>query len=350
MTERRPSSEAAELLEWYDRQRRDLPWRKNKNPYRIWVSEIMLQQTQVKTVLPYYEVFLEHFPTVEALAAAPIDDVLARWSGLGYYRRARQMHRAAVQLVEEGRPIPRTAEALEELPGIGAYTAAAIASIAFGEAVPVLDGNVERVMARRLALEEDPKKRAGRERLLAAAADLLDPERAGDSNQAFMELGATVCRPKAPKCLLCPLGAGCLGKGDAERYPPPRKRRKVERVELAVAVVREEGRLLLFRRPEGGVDLMPGLWELPTVPLEGGEALSDRLAGRYGGSWTLEATKERVRHGITHRSITLHLYLGAVEARDDSVGEGLEAAWVSPEARDRFATSSVVDKVLSRLP
>src|SRR5580700_687072 len=171
------------LLSWYGKHRRDLPWRRTQDPYRIWVSEVMLQQTRVEAVLPYYDRFLGRFPSVDALALAPLDEVLALWSGLGYYRRARQLHAAARRIVDAGE-FPRTIERLLELPGVGAYTAAAVASIAFGAAVPVLDGNVERVMARQLALAQDPKRAASRARLLDAAAALLDPARPGDSNQA----------------------------------------------------------------------------------------------------------------------------------------------------------------------
>ena len=167
----------------------------------------MLQQTQVKTVIPYYEAFLERFPNVETLAAASIGEVLASWSGLGYYRRARQLHRAAQEVVHRGEGLPENARALEKLPGIGPYTAAAVASIAFGEAVPVLDGNVERVLSRYVALSEDPKRRAHRNTLLALAAEILDRERPGESNQAMMELGATVCTPRRPQCGSCPIAA-----------------------------------------------------------------------------------------------------------------------------------------------
>ena len=184
---------AAALLKWYDAERRSLPWRATRDPYRIWISEIMLQQTRVQTVIPYYESFMTRFPTVEDLAAAPLEEVLALWSGLGYYRRARLMHEAAKRLAATG--FPARSSALEKLPGIGPYTAAAVASMAFGEAVPVLDGNVERVLCRRLALDRDPRRSAGRRLLLAATARLLDSKRPGDSNQALMDLGATICRP-----------------------------------------------------------------------------------------------------------------------------------------------------------
>src|SRR4051794_9600327 len=180
-----------------------------RDPYGIWLSEVMLQQTRVEVVLPYYARFLERFPTVRHLAATPLEDVLALWSGLGYYRRARQLHAAAQRVAAAGGDFPQTLEGLRALPGIGDYTAAAVASIAFGVAAPVLDGNVERVLSRWLAVSENPKESQARRRLLAAAESLLDPRRPGDSNQALMELGATLCTPRKPKCLFCPIAGGC---------------------------------------------------------------------------------------------------------------------------------------------
>ena len=335
----------AALLDWYDAERRPLPWRATRDAYRIWVSEIMLQQTRVQTVLPYYESFMKRFPSVEDLADAPLDEVLARWSGLGYYRRARWMHQAAKRVALEG--FPASASELEELPGIGPYTAAAIASMAFGESVPVLDGNVERVLCRRLGMDRDPRRSAPRRRLLAAATRLLDPERPGDSNQALMELGATICRPKRPDCGRCPLAEDCRARleGDPERYPPPRRRRAVERVELAVAVAHERGRVLLFRRPRGS-DLLAGMWELPNVALDSRiPAVEGALAEVYGGIWRLGAVRRRVRHGITHRALTLHAHPARFESGDE-IREGPEAAWVSAARRAELPVSSMVEKVL----
>ncbi len=347
-------SEAAKLLAWYDARRRELPWRETRDPYRVWISEVMLQQTQVKTVIPYYQAFVRRFPTVEELGLAAVDEVLARWSGLGYYRRARQLHRAAREMVAAGR-FPATARELERYPGIGPYTAAAVASIAFGEAVPVLDGNVERLLSRRLATAADPKRCAARQKLLAAAAALLDPERPGHSNQALMELGATVCRPLKPDCPSCVLATGCRARrrGDPERYPAPRRRRRVERRELAVAVARDRARVLLFRRPQDS-ELLSGMWELPNVPRGSttGE-IEEALAQRYGGRWRLAAAGATVRHGITYRAFEIHVYRARFEAGDcvseDSVAEGPEAAWVGPEERPRFPASSMVEKVLKVL-
>lgn len=307
----------------------------------------MLQQTQVKTVVPYFEGFLETFPTVAALAAAPVDQVLAVWSGLGYYRRARQLHRAAQEIVER-RSFPNSARELEELPGIGPYTAAAVASIAFGEAVTSLDGNVERVLSRYLALAGDPKQRRRRAALLAAGAALLDPEHPGESNQALMELGATVCVPRRPRCGECPLKELCRGRasGDPERFPPPRRRRPSERIAWSVAVVERQGRVLFFRRSPDS-DFLPGMWELPNVShgadLEG---LEQALAASYGGRWRLAEAAFAVRHAVTFRSLTLHVHrAGLVAGRR---GGGPTAAWIDPAKRAEYGLSSMFDKVLTR--
>ncbi len=338
----------AVLLTWYDSRRRSLPWRGTRDPYRIWVAEIMLQQTQVRTVIPYYEGFLARFPDVEALAVASLDEVLALWSGLGYYRRARQLHAAAKQVMKQGH-LPERSSELLKLPGIGPYTAAAVASIAFGESVPVLDGNVERVLSRRLGLDQDPKKAVARNRLLEAGAELLDLARPGDSNQALMELGATICRPKRPDCGSCPLAKGCRARvtGNPERFPPPRRRRQVERVDLAVAVARQKDRVLMFRRPEGS-GLLAGLWELPNVQWRGDLTTIEKALGRlYGGWWKLEPATDEVRHGITHHALVIHVHSARFNA-DDVVAEGPEAAWVAVGEMSDYPSSSAVEKVLER--
>jgi A/G-specific adenine glycosylase len=346
------TQEPRDLLSWFDRHRRDLPWRRTRDPYRIWVSEVMLQQTRVEAAISYYERFLERFPSVGDLARAPLEEVLALWSGLGYYRRARQLHAAARQIAEAGE-FPCTPDRLLELPGVGAYTAAAVASIAFGVAVPVLDGNVERVMARRLALADDPQRRAARERLLAAAAALLDPSRPGDSNQALMELGATLCLPQRPRCLLCPLRPGCAAanEGRPELYPPPRRRRRTESRQLLVALVTlpaECDRVLLFRRSsrEG---LLAGTWELPWIEVgeRQGSPPPRGLAEKYGGDWRLGPPLAAVRHGITYRDLRVtvcraELLPGAA----GEVRESLDSGWFDAGERSELPMSSLVGKVL----
>ncbi|NJL26362.1 MAG: A/G-specific adenine glycosylase [Thermoanaerobaculia bacterium] len=338
-----------DLLVWYEARRRDLPWRKTRDSYLIWVSEVMLQQTQVATVIPYYETFVARFPTVEALAAAAVDEVLTYWSGLGYYRRARQLHQAARQVVERGGAMPASSRELEGLPGIGSYTAAAIASIAFDEVVPVLDGNVERVLARLGAIAEDTKKAGVRRQLIATARQLLDRKRPGDSNQALMELGATVCRPQRPDCPACPLRRSCQGaKGDPELYPRPRPRREVERHHLTVALVVRGGKVLCFRRPQDSV-LLAGLWELPNVVRgETLETSASRLGTLYGGTFELGAELGQVRHTVTYRSLEMHVHRAVFRA-GTTVAEGPpEAAWISAETRGQYAFSSSVGKILEK--
>jgi A/G-specific adenine glycosylase len=263
------------LLGWYDHHRRDLPWRKTSDPYAIWVSEVMLQQTLVAVVSERYQMFLDRFPTVVDLALAPEQDVLALWSGLGYYRRARMLQKTAQFVTDhqQGR-LPRTVHELRLLPGIGTYTAAAIASIAYGERVAVVDGNVERVLCRMMGWEAG--RRTGgahqKRRIENLAEEMIDPERPGDFNQALMELGATVCRPRSPHCLVCPLCSDCKTRGEHSR--PPRAPMLSREVAYALSVrtspipdrayARSAREVLLEQRPESA-SVMPGLWELPSL-------------------------------------------------------------------------------------
>jgi A/G-specific adenine glycosylase len=268
-----------ELLAWYDTHARDLPWRQSADPYHIWISEVMLQQTRVAAVLDYYARFLTLFPSVAALARAEEAEVLAAWSGLGYYRRAKLMHKAAkVVVMDHQGAIPRTAEQLRNLPGIGEYTSSAIASIAFGEPVAVVDGNVERVLLRAFP-DDAPQSKWLRNR----AANVLDARRPGDFNQAMMELGATVCLPQRPLCLQCPVQQFCTTRGEHQASPPKKMRSR----QIAYALLRRHRagsvQVMLEQRPSSA-SLMPGMWELPEVAM-------------------LESDQERVeltlRHAIT---------------------------------------------------
>ena len=242
------------LLRWFDRNQRDLPWRRDRDPYRVWVSEIMLQQTRVAAVKDHYERFLRRFPSIGKLARAREASVLAAWSGLGYYRRARMLHAAAKEVVKVG-SFPVSSAELRALPGIGRYTAAAIASIAFDEPVAVVDGNVERVMQRLLG------RRLRGEPLWRAAQQILSPDRPGDFNQALMELGATLCLPRQPKCSLCPVSQMCASRGELPAgAPAPRQ----EKREINYALDRRTGSIFLVKRPPTE-SLMPGMWELPEI-------------------------------------------------------------------------------------
>jgi len=275
------------LLAWYRRRRRDLPWRRTRDPYAVWISEVMLQQTRVATVVPYYERFLARFPDVATLAAAPLEDVLAQWSGLGYYRRARHLHAAAAIVARDG--FPKTAKGLRALPGIGEYTANAVASIAFGEPVAVVDGNVERVTCRLAA--RDLKKREVREHAQA----WLSRRAPGNFNQAVMELGATVCTPRAPACPSCPVRAWCRARSD--RWPTPRARPAAVDRRVDVLYATSNGRVQLVRR--NGTSLLDGFWELPETEARDGDVLATvrhgvlnqrlsyrvRRGGAAGGRW-----------------------------------------------------------------
>ncbi len=244
------------LLAWYDEHARDLPWRKDRHPYRVWVSEIMLQQTRVAAVIEHYHEFLRRFPTVQRLAVAREESVLAAWSGLGYYRRARMLHAAAkVVARERGGSFPSTSKEWRELPGIGRYTSSAIASIAFGEAVAVVDGNVERV------LQRVSGKRVAGEKVWVLAEELLDRGRPGDFNQAMMELGATVCTPKSPTCLMCPVVKLCAARGEMAGVTKATSQTKKE---IHYALDYRDGKVLLVQRASDAL-LMAGMWELPEI-------------------------------------------------------------------------------------
>jgi A/G-specific adenine glycosylase len=308
------TSEAARtrraLLSWYRRRRRDLPWRRTDDPYAIWISETMLQQTRVETVIPYYERFLGRFPDVRVLAEASPDAVMEHWAGLGYYRRARMLHEAARVVVREhaGR-LPDTAEGLRALPGVGRYTAGAVASIAFGRREPVLDGNVIRVLARLHDLREDVKSAPVQRRLWEEAASLAAGPSPGDLNQALMELGATLCTPRAPRCEACPLRRVCRAHaaGDPESLPVKGPRRAPRPVRGVAAWVERGGRVLAVRRPPEG--LLGGLWELPGADLAPEEdperGVARALRERLGLEVEEARALGRVRHVFSHRLLDL---------------------------------------------
>ncbi len=290
------------LLAWFDAHQRDLPWRRRRDPYAVWLSEVMLQQTQVATVVPYFERFLARFPDVQALADAELAEVLSLWRGLGYYSRARNLHRAA-QLIAK-RAFPSTAQGLRELPGLGRYTAAAVASFAFGEAVAVLDGNVSRVLARLRAIEGPLG--LSEARLWAEAEALLDRSRPGAFNEAMMELGALVCVPGEPRCGKCPLEKDCAARasGLERAIPAPKPRPERKRLRMACGVAVTRGRVLLARREEKG--LFGGLWELPSVAVEGASPRESLAA--IGLRATGDEPLASVRRTLTHRELTLELY------------------------------------------
>jgi len=327
------------LLAWYRRHHRRLPWREDRNPYRVWVSEVMLQQTQVATAIPYYERFLTRFPDVRALARAPRARVLAAWAGLGYYRRARHLHEAAAIVVREhGGRIPSEPEAFARLPGVGRYTVGAVLSIGFGRPLPVLDGNVARVFSRLTAAPLAVRRPADAKRLWALA-DLLMPspgrgsqgqERPGLWNQALMELGALVCTPRAPRCEACPVRAHCEAhaRGLQHELPPVPARRRVETVRRAVACVWREGRLLVERLSGRRLE---GLHEPPGVELAHGASASRALHRRLaalGLPVRLTDTGRRIRHTVTHHDIRVEVWQAVVPGPTRGLGRSLR--WCDP--------------------
>jgi A/G-specific adenine glycosylase len=316
-----------QLIGWFRQFQRDLPWRRTKDPYCIWLSEIMLQQTRVAAVIPYYERFLQRFPDVRALASAPQEEVLRSWSGLGYYSRARHLQKAAQQIVaKHGGQFPARMDDALALPGIGIYTAAAILSIAFGEKHAVLDGNVARVLARLGAIHGDLHESQRWQELQETADRLLEPKSPGDWNQAVMELGATLCTPKSPQCLLCPVAQFCEGRrlGIAESLPEKRKTRATVQVTLAAAVfVDEKGQTLLLPPPKNtkekpSADHVPTLvskmWHFPTLSVTGEPAgklnafLRKLMPDAQHRNWQL-VPAGKVRHAVTYRAISLLPFL-----------------------------------------
>jgi A/G-specific adenine glycosylase len=316
-----------QLLGWFRQFRRDLPWRRTTDPYRIWLSEIMLQQTRVAAAIPYYERFLERFPDVHALAAAREEEVLRLWSGLGYYSRARNLQKAAQQIVAKHRgQFPTRLHDALALPGIGNYTAAAILSIAFGEKQAVIDGNVARVLTRLNAIRGDIRESRRWQALQETADSLIEPKSPGDWNQAMMELGATLCTPKSPQCLLCPVAQFCQGRklGIADSLPEKRKKRATVEVTLAAAVFADKkGQTLLLPPPKNtrekaAADHVPTLvsriWHFPTLSVTGEPAanlitfLGKMLPGVQSRKWQL-VPAGKVRHAVTYRAIILLPFL-----------------------------------------
>lgn len=345
------------LLEWFEQNRRPLPWRQEPTPYHTWVSEVMLQQTQAATVVPYYVEFMRRFPTIEALAAASADEVLKAWEGMGYYRRAHNLQRAAQIIVAEydGR-VPADARALAALPGIGRYTAGAIRSIAFGQPVPVLDGNVKRVLARLDDLEASIDDARVEQRLWARSAELLDPDHPGDFNQAVMELGATICLPKKPACLFCPVQSFCLGHARGTQYERPvrNRRRAIPHFDVAAGVIwhqREPDCFLIAQRPLDG--MLGGLWEFPggkkkpdeTLPA----ALERELAEELGIQVAVGDYLASIEHAYTHFRITLHAFHARHSGGEPQALGVADWRWVKMTDLDDFAFARTDRRIIDAL-
>lgn len=347
------------LLEWYSTAARDLPWRRTRDPYAVWLSEVMCQQTRVETVVPYYERFVRRFPDVVALASAPLDDVLLHWSGLGYYRRARQLHVAAQEVVERWHgSLPSSAVELTKLPGVGAYTAGAIASIAYDEPAPIVDGNVKRVLMRVFGLRGAAEAPSTLRDLWTRAAGLVAEAPVGSRgalNQAMMELGAVVCVPKSPSCSICPLERACAARaqGAEKSIPPPKPSRARPVMRFVAAVLYFEGEVLLAKRSGDG--LFGGLWEPPMIEAPSVTAAVERLG--LASVVPRFRLRGRVEHALTHRVLEVRVAAAQARAQPDRgcAAALLRACEHYTEARfvgrhrlgDEAALSSLARRVLA---
>lgn len=348
------SAFAQRLLKWYAKHKRALPWRATRDPYRIWLAEILLQQTRVEAVIPYYEKFSARYPDVFALARASRDDVLKTWEGAGYYARARNLHRAAQMVANErGGKFPQTVEGLMQLPGIGRYTAGAVASIAFDARAPVVDGNVVRVLCRYFGIRDDPQARATQTRLWDMAEKLLPKKRAGDFNQALMELGATLCIPKNPRCAACPLSKDCFARQDGLQNALPVRRAKAELPHkiIAAGVIYRRGKILIQQRLNEG--LLGGLWEFPGGKVEAGESLADCVAREcreeLGIAVRVGEKIISVDHAFSHFSITLHAFHCEYVSGRINLSSAQKYKWVAPRELEQYAFPAANRKIIAAL-
>ncbi len=340
------------LLKWYAVHERDLPWRRSQNPYRVWVSEVMLQQTQVATVQAYFRRFVKEFPTVKKLAAADEQDVLRLWEGLGYYRRARQLHAAAQKIVaEHGGRFPRDVQTLQTLPGIGRYTAGAIASIAFDQRAPILEANTIRLLSRLIAYPEDPTKSTGQRLLWQMAKEVLPRRNIARFNQALMELGSLVCTPKRPRCDACPVARLCAAReaGLEEAIPRSGRKTKFVNVTEAAVVVRKNGQILLRQCPEG--QRWAGLWDFPRFEIEseGPLLVCDELVAKTEQQTGVVVEPgpllKTIRHGVTRYRIRLECYAARYLSGKISRNNGGKLRWTRPAELNAYPLSTTGRKL-----
>jgi A/G-specific adenine glycosylase len=339
---------------WFDSHARRMPWRENRSAYRVWISEIMLQQTRVETVRDYFVRFIKRFPDVGSLARSPLEDVLKAWEGLGYYSRARNLHAAAKVIVQElDGQLPSRREELLKLPGIGPYTAGAIASIAFGADEPVLDGNVKRVLCRLLAIAEDPRRPETEKKLWRLAGRMLPAGQGGDFNEALMDLGATICTPSTPRCEQCPVSSACKARslGRENSLPVKAPKKKIPHRDIAAALIRRRGRILIDRRKPQG--LLGGLWELPGGKVEPGETPAQAVVREVREEVGLEVEVlehlTSVDHAYSHFRITLHVYVcKALRGRARAI-QPEAVKWIRPDQLEQYAFPAANHKVFSVL-
>jgi len=360
MNDKRKGATRRHLLAWYDVEARDLPWRRTRDPYAILISEVMLQQTRVETVLRYYEPFLARFPTFRALAAAPLDEVLKAWEGLGYYRRAQNLHRAAQAIVAEhsGR-LPKSASGLRALPGIGPYTAGAVASIAFDLDEPVLDGNVVRVLARLFRVSGDPGKSQTQATLRALAEDLLPQGDASRFNQGLMDLGARICLPRSPRCHECPLSSECDAhhKGEEAAFPERPRRKTPPHIDVVAGVIwsrepYERGAEILIAKRRAD-DMLGGLWEFPGGRVEAGETFESALARELHEELAIDVDVIEpllaVQHAYTHFRMTMHVFHCRHSGGSPQAIECDDWTWTTVDRLDEYALSIADRKVAAAL-
>ena len=348
------------LLAWYSEEARDLPWRRTRDPYAILVSEIMLQQTRVETVLAYYDRFLERFSTFEALAGASLDDVLKAWEGLGYYRRARNLHRAAQAVVEKhGGRLPVSRDALADLPGIGAYTAGAVASIAFDLNEPALDGNIIRVLSRVFAVEGDVSRVTTQKTLLDHATRLVCEGSASEMNQGLMDLGARICLPRRPHCEACPVAAACDAhhKGQETAYPQRRPRKPIPHRDIVAGIIWDrpafapDARILIAQRKTD--DMLGGLWEFPGGHVEAGETFEAALARELEEELGIRVSEitpfMTVKHAYTHFRMSLHVYHCQHAGGEPQAIDCADWRWVVPSEFDHYAFPAADKRILDAI-
>jgi A/G-specific adenine glycosylase len=334
------------LLDWYAKNARRLPWRESSEPYAVWISEIMLQQTRVDTVIPYYQRWMEEFPTINELALASEQDVLQLWEGLGYYSRARNLHKTAREVKEKyGGELPAERKDLEKLPGIGVYTAGAIASIAFGLDETALDGNVQRVLSRLFDMGLPVRSPQGKKSLQQLAEKVLPPGEAGTFNQALMDLGATICTPRAPLCSECPLKTLCQANqnGTQAERPVLEKRPAIPHYTVTAAVIQRNGLFLIARRPAKG--MLGGLWEFPGGKTEKGEdletCLKREIREELDADILIETPFGVYRHAYTHFRVTLYAFLCKLNGREPQALEADEIRWVRSSELEDFPMGKI---------
>jgi len=342
------------LLDWYAENARELPWRGHPDPYAVWVSEIMLQQTRVETVIPYFQRWMGRFQTVSALADAPQGEVLSLWEGLGYYSRARNLHQAAQEVITKyNGEIPQDLKTLTSLPGIGRYTAAAIVSIAFGKNEPALDGNIRRVLSRVFNITDPARSTSGERILWALAEEHLPPGQAGDFNQAMMDLGATICFPKNPDCPNCPVVEICHAKilGVQEDRPVPKPKTRIPHHTVTAAVIRQDNKVMIAQRPQNG--LLGGMWEFPGGKREPGEELSACLRREIIEELSIEIKVGKpfgiFKHAYTHFRVTLHAFLCTLNGSQPQLKEHSDLRWVLPEDLDEYPMGKIDRQIANKL-